>query len=138
MLFFSTENLYPFGLAHKLPVTNHPAPQQALQFKTATENLASVDLHDPTSHMQRSKSINKQMPEEITADLQSKCPLSCAVLDLCDHNGGVVASEHGDIKLTIPKGAIKEGDVVTFSVASNLYAIKCWYTSKATVETLRS
>ena len=38
-----------------------------------------------------------------------------------DHKGGVLTSEHGDIKLTIPKGAIKKGDIVTFSVASDLY-----------------
>ena len=62
------------------------------------------------------------MQEEITADLLSKCPLShAAVSFLCDHNGGVVTSKHGGIKLTIPKGAIKEGDKVTFSIASDLY-----------------
>ena len=71
--------------------------------------------------MQRSESISKQTQEEITADLKSKCPLSQAVSGSCDHNGGVVTSEHGDLKLTIPKGAIKEGDVVTFSIASDLY-----------------
>ena len=71
--------------------------------------------------MQRSEFISKQTQEEITADLESKCPLSHAVSGSCDHNGGVITSEHGDLKLTIPKGAIKEGDVVTFSIASDLY-----------------
>ena len=61
------------------------------------------------------------MPEEITADLQSKCPLSHAISGSYDHNGGTLISEHGDLKLTIPEGAIKDGDVVTFSIASDLY-----------------
>ena len=61
------------------------------------------------------------MHKVITADLLSKCPLSHAVSFSCDHNGRVLTSEHGDIKLTIPKGAIKEGDVVTFSIASDFY-----------------
>ena len=61
------------------------------------------------------------MQEEVTADLESKCPLSHDVSALCDHNGGIITSEHDDLKLTIPKGAIKEGDEVTFSVASDLY-----------------
>ena len=53
--------------------------------------------------------------------MQTKCPLSHAVSVSCDHNGGVLTSEHDDLKLTIPKGAIKEGDVVTISIASDLY-----------------
>ena len=61
------------------------------------------------------------MPEEITADLQSKCPLSHAMPGSCDHNGGTLISEHGDLKLTIPEGAIKDGDVVTFAISSDLY-----------------
>ena len=71
--------------------------------------------------MLRSEFISKQRQEEITADLQTKCPLSHAISVLCDHSGGVVTSEHGDLRLTIPKGAIKDGDVVTFSIASDLY-----------------
>ena len=38
-----------------------------------------------------------------------------------DHNGGILISEHYDLKLIIPKGAIKDGDAVIFSVASYLY-----------------
>ena len=85
------------------------------------DHLTSDNAHDPPSHMQRSELISKQTQEEITADLESKCPLSHAISNSCDHNGGVVTSEHGDLTLTIPKGAIKEGDVVTFSIASDLY-----------------
>ena len=39
----------------------------------------------------------------------------------CDHNGGVVTSKYGDLTLTIPEDAIKDGDVVTFSIGSDLY-----------------
>ena len=40
---------------------------------------------------------------------------------LCDHNGGVLTSKDGDVKVTIPEGAIKDGDLVTLSTASHLY-----------------
>ena len=98
-----------------------------MQFKSTRDStdlddhITSDDTHDPPSHMQRSEFISKQTQEEITADLESKCPLSHAVSGSCDHNGGVITSEHSDLKLTIPEGAIKEGDVVTFSIASDLY-----------------
>ena len=56
-------------------------------------------------------------------DVQAKCPLSQAssTSQLCDHNGGVLSSKDGDLKLTIPEGAIKEGDLVALSLASGLY-----------------
>ena len=47
--------------------------------------------------------------------------MSQGVSGSCDHNGGILISEHDDLKLTIPEGAIKEGDVVAFAVASDLY-----------------
>ena len=53
--------------------------------------------------------------------MQIKCPLSHATSGLCDHNGGVLFSKDGDLKLTIPKGAIKDGDLVILSLASDLY-----------------
>ena len=90
-------------------------------FTDLDETLESDNVHDPPSHMQRLEFVSKQTQEEITADLVSICPFSQAVSGSCDHNGGVLISEHGDLKLTIPKGAIKEGDVVIISVASNLH-----------------
>ena len=57
----------------------------------------------------------------ITTALLSKCPLSHAISGSCDHNGGELTSKDGDLKLTIPEGAIKDGDLVTLSVASDLY-----------------
>ena len=50
-----------------------------------------------------------------------KCPLSIHPMSaLCDHNGRIITSDYG-IKLTIPKDAIKKGDLVTFSIAADFY-----------------
>ena len=54
-------------------------------------------------------------------DLSTKYPLSPTISGSCDHNGGVLTSKDGDLKLTIPKGAIKDGDLVTLCLASDLY-----------------
>ena len=53
-----------------------------------------------------------------------KCPLlnSEVVLASCDHNGGVITSKDDDLKITIPQGAMNEGDIVKFYMATNLYA----------------
>ena len=40
----------------------------------------------------------------------------------CDHNGGIVISKDGDLKLTIPKDAIKKGDSVEFYIATDLFS----------------
>ena len=121
------EESHPIRPPHKLSVTCHPVPQLAIKskltedFTNLDDSLESDNTHDPASNMQRSEFISKQMQEETIANLESKCPLSQAVSGSCNHNGGLLISEHGDLTLTIPKGAIKEGDVVTFSVASGLY-----------------
>ena len=38
-----------------------------------------------------------------------------------DHNGGVLTSIDGDMKITIPEGAIKDGDSVILYIAMGLY-----------------
>ena len=119
--YFSTKELHHFRPVRKLPTTHPPVSQQVVQFKLLDDNLAFNNTHDPPSYMQRSEVVSEQMQEEVTADLPTKCPWSQAVSGSCDHNEGVVTSEHGDLKLTIPEGAINEGDVVTFSIASDLY-----------------
>ena len=52
--------------------------------------------------------------------LQKYCPSSSSV-SMCDHNGGVVTSEDGAIKLTIPNGAIMDGVLVAFHFATCLF-----------------
>ena len=54
-------------------------------------------------------------------DLKTKGLLSYSESGSCDHNGGVLTSKYGDLIVTIPKGAIKEGDLVTLSLASDSY-----------------
>ena len=50
----------------------------------------------------------------------SLLPNSNIVSCSCDHNGGVITSEDG-IKLSIPEGAIRDGDLVTFHIATGLF-----------------
>ena len=57
----------------------------------------------------------------MTVDLKTKGLLSYSESGSCDHNGGVLTSKYGDLLVTIPKGAIKEDDLVTLSLASDLY-----------------
>ena len=125
---YFAEESRPFGPAHKLNTTHIPVPQQTVHLKSTKDSTDYLDdsltcdnIHDPPSHLQKSKIISKQRQEEITADLQTKCPFSHAISASCDHSGGILIIEHGDLKLIIPEGAIKDGDVVTFAISSDLY-----------------
>ena len=62
-----------------------------------------------------------------SSDLAVRCPLSNsnAVSGSCDHNGGVLTSKDGDIKITVPKGAIDNADFVKFYIATDLYGPFC-------------
>ena len=76
---------------------------------------ADPSLSSDNSHNQSSRVLTNGTEftsKHITADLLPKCPLSHAISGLCDHNGGVLTSKNGDLKLTIPEGAIKDGDSV--------------------------
>ena len=53
--------------------------------------------------------------------MKTKGLLSYSESGSCDHNGGVLTSKYGDLIVIIPKGTIKEGDLVTLSLASDLY-----------------
>ena len=50
----------------------------------------------------------------------SPLPNSTIVSGSCDHNGGVISSEDG-IKITVPQGAIKHGNLITFHITTGLY-----------------
>ena len=88
-----------------------------------------IDINNyPSSHMdscQRSELTRIQEPEEVTKeDLLAKCPLTLHenfTFGSCDHNGGVLTSKDGGLKLTIPKGAIGHRDHITFCMVTNLY-----------------
>ena len=109
-----------------LPTSHDSIPEQAAQLITTELGYkshvdesplpVSDDTHSPPSHIHSSEVTN------ITAaDLPTKGPLSHTVSGSFDHNGGLLTSKSGDLKLTIPKGAIKDGDSVTLCIASDLY-----------------
>ena len=54
---------------------------------------------------------------------KAKCPMSDSnmITRSCDHNGGVISSINGDVKIIIPKGAIKDGDLVKFHIGADVY-----------------
>ena len=64
--------------------------------------------------------------QKLSPDHDIKCPLSNntdIVSGRCDHNGGVLISKDGDIKVIIPAGAIKIGDIVKFFCCRFLWSI---------------
>ena len=59
---------------------------------------------------------------ELQNELKPRCPLRNAyVSGLCDCNGRVLSSKDGDLRLTIPKGAVKDGNLVEIFIATDLY-----------------
>ena len=61
---------------------------------------------------------------QLSADLEAVCPLkdSEVMLHTCDYNGGVLLSKDGSMKITVPKGAIRRGDLVLFATATDLFS----------------
>jgi len=58
-----------------------------------------------------------------------KCAMECPLRDvdkICsakfDHNGGELENEYGEIKLVLPRGAIRKGDLVDIQVATSLFS----------------
>ena len=74
------------------------------------------------STVQVARNINLHSPIKATPRSPTVSPLlgSSVVSSTCDHNGGIVNSTKDGIKVIIPKGTIKEGDSVTFSIAESL------------------
>ena len=60
---------------------------------------------------------------QLSADLEAVCPLkdSKVMLHTCDYNGGILISKDGSLKITVPRGAIRRGDLVLFATATDLY-----------------
>ena len=61
---------------------------------------------------------------QLSAHLKAMNPLkdSEVTFHICDYNGGMLMSKDSSIKITVPKGAIKLGDLVVFAIATNLFA----------------
>ena len=54
-----------------------------------------------------------------------KCPFSDSnvISPRFDHNGGTTISKNGDVKVVFSEGAIKNGDLVKFHIATNSYGL---------------
>ena len=103
--------------------------------ETITEHLESGS--DP-SNVQSSESLEEPVEfeggtmksleiriissREMSASLGIECPLSNENIlsSVCDHNGGVITIKDG-LKISIPRGAISVGDIITFYVVVSLY-----------------
>ena len=84
------------------------------------ELLGSVLPHQLGHSLYNIMEVFMGMPRN---DTVPECPISnvSVVSMTCDHNGGDINSKNGDIKMHIPEGAIKDGDVVKFYFATALY-----------------
>ena len=95
---------------------------------TATAPWSSTNVHaSPLNNFQEPSVMSGNVKEEeATSDCYGLSLLSRNLANIiscsCDQNGGVLLSKYGDLKLTVPKGAIKKGDLVTFSVLTSLFA----------------
>ena len=89
------------------PINVHTQPQYNSQ--------GSVESSNQTERFK----LQQVLP--VSERLEIKSPfISNIMWGSCDHDGGVLISTDG-IKLTIPKGAIKNGDFVKFYLATDLY-----------------
>ena len=105
-----TKNSQPvIDQQHSLPVY----PAQASVETVQCHSLIGVNVQSTNAQ----PSMNIIPPRLAEA---SPLPNSNIVSSSCDHNGGIITSEDG-IKLTIPEGAIKDGDLVTFHIATGLF-----------------
>ena len=77
---------------------------------------------DATAETGNQFTVNDLM--QLSADLEAVCPLkgSEVMLHTCDYNGGILMSKDSSIKITVPKGAIRRGDLVMFATATDLFA----------------
>ena len=83
---------------------------------------AHVPCHEePESGTMKSLEI-RTISQEMSASLGIECPLPSKTIltSTCDHNGGVITIKDG-LKISIPKNAIRVGDIITFYVALSLY-----------------
>ena len=83
---------------------------------TVDDSLSSDNTSSSSVLLQRPFTSKHMM-----ANLQTKCPLPYPTSGSCGHNGGVLTSKYGDLKLTIPEGAIRHGDLVIFCIGTGLY-----------------
>ena len=120
LLYTSTPSLVPDNTIHYTVASMHMPPVVSDYQRCATAG-------DPTVEYDSSVVLHNE-EGEVVPGLHKMSPLlkklevmSNIITTTCDHNGGILTSKDGDLKLTIPKGAIKEGDLVTISIATSLF-----------------
>ena len=107
--------------------------------ETIMDHLESGDVWFDPSNVQPSTSLEEPVEfeggtmksleiktislQEMSASLGIECPLpnENILSSVCDHNGGVITIKNG-LKISIPRGAISVGDIITFYVAVSLYS----------------
>ena len=104
--------------------------QTTLAFTSETMLEPAVSSEE-FSQIKKNEKLGQQSPHNIRKinctpikKFLIKCPLSNSdvVSGECDHNGGLLSSKYGDIKITVPKGAIQDKQLVTFYIATDLYS----------------
>ena len=107
---------------------SHLAPAQQ-QFITdailTSDSQAATDHHPHSTNEHAHSSADIPLPhasigkevKPIKTALDSPLSDGSVVSSTCDHNGKSIIGKDG-IKLVIPKGAVKEGESVTFSIAT--------------------
>ena len=95
-------------------------------YSVSTQN--SVPIHTAGTCMFEQEVSRLQPSSDVQAEKSSpnfsnQCPLpnNIVLSHRCDHSGGTLASKYGDIKITIPEGAIRDEDIITFHIAADLY-----------------
>ena len=81
----------------------------------------AVNLHTPLASV-GSKQIEHDGMSDAMSSLLKKIEIkSNTISGSCDHNGGILTSKEGSLKLTIPEGAIKQGEWIDLYIATDLY-----------------
>ena len=112
------ETLYE-ETGHSIEVTEQHSQQVSVKSDNLSEDLSLLLYDIPVSILHPADGDSLKRLQD---DYGIKCPLSNATItsNTCDHSGGILMTEDG-IKLTIPKGAIKDGDLVKICTAVGLY-----------------
>ena len=108
----------PLYIEPQVEVTEQHSQQVPVKSDNLSEDLSLLyDIPVSILHPADGNSLKR-----LQDDYGIKCPLSNATItsNTCDHSGGILMTEDG-IKLTIPKGAIKDGDLVKICTAVGLY-----------------
>lgn len=143
-------SVLPDKQVEKLLNQNVPQPPSISEnvqssFKKADlqcDTLTSVKTDECTQHVSASNeamvSLQNQIVETAVSGLHEvslppimrslanyeiKCPLSNVNImsNMCDHNGGIITSGCGDLRITIPEGAIGVEDFVSICTSTSLY-----------------